>query len=535
MANADVFHGSASKFLTRAITQFYANKLQFHRHILGLFAAFNITCLIGKLYWHYATGRYDCTPLDFWSLVYAWTARFIWVFLFREPDRFFGILRPSWKYQSLVVGTVEMTTVPGVVLHVFALKRARVEARDVYAGVVNAVAALGFWVLLTGVVHWMAWVFLGREGGGVFEPVVGMGDAPIVAVNNTPYLDEPFDGAVGSTAGGGYLSAVYAKQRDGSGMGGVMATRQNSTGEEATRSTNEESNNEQNGQVSDRSRRCETVAKFNYMTQAHAGGHSWWSQPIIPVTLATCGTVILILLMILIHDDRKLPQKPSPTIKKSLYLPLGMYLTSFYALKHRTRASLFETFDTPVPEPWKRLFSILPTAPAFRNNLTGEVTLTDPRNRAMSVGKSGSSSCVDSNAYIKAYNSTPQPCTSYWGHLGRENTTNLRIRPATFRIGFLCLCIFLVVKGYWNTFFTYNPPNLGIIRLIPNLPHKDIERAERVVRIWQVLVFSGFVVLFVNFLYVGFMIVSVLVLWGHVILKYAERENREGEGRIRLE
>ncbi|KAH7087877.1 hypothetical protein FB567DRAFT_525964 [Paraphoma chrysanthemicola] len=359
-------------------------------------------------------------------------------------------------------------------------------------------------------------------------------DEPIVRVDGAPYSDEVVAGAIDVARGGGCLAAAYARQRDGS----LMARTQTPPGEEGTRSTNEESNDEQNGQILDGSRRCEPVARFDYMTQAHAGGHSWWSQPLFPVILAGCGTVILILLMVLIRDDRKLPQKPSPTIKKSLYLPLGMYLTSFYALKHRTRASLFETFDTPVPEPWKRLFSILPSSPAFRNNFTGEVTLTDPRNRAMPARKSGSSSCIDNNAYIKAYDSKPQPCTSYWGHLGRENTTNLRIRPATFRIGFLCLCIFFVVKGYWHTFFTYNVPDLDIIRLIPNLPREDVERAERIVRIWQVLIYSSFVVVFASFLYAAFMIVSVLVLWGHVILKYAERENRErgeGEGRIRLE
>jgi hypothetical protein len=156
----------------------------------------------------------------------------------------------------------------------------------------------------------------------------------------------------------------------------------------------------------------------------------------------------------------------------------------------------------------------------------------------MRNGKAQPASCIDNNAYIKVYNSPPHLCTAYWGHLGRENATNLRIRPATLRIGFLCLAIFLVFKGFWNTFFTYDVPNLDIIRLIPHLPHETLIRAMRIVRIWQVLIFSGLVLFVATFLYAIFMIVSLLVLWGHVILQYAERENRgrgEAEGQIRLE
>jgi hypothetical protein len=220
-------------------------------------------------------------------------------------------------------------------------------------------------------------------------------------------------------------------------------------------------------------------------------------------------------------------------------MPLGIYLMSFYALKHRTRASLFESFDVAVPEPWKKLFSILPTSPVFRHNLTGEVTTIDPRQRAMPPGKARDTSRIDNNAYIKAYNSTPQTCTSYWGHIGREHNTKLRIRPAVNRIGFLSLTICLIFIGFWNTFFTYDVQNIA--RLIPFLPPQNLARATRVVRMWQALAFMEFALFVPAFFYAVFCLASVLVLWGHVILQYAERENREraasgeDEGRIRLE
>lgn len=88
------------------------------------------------------------------------------------------------------------------------------------------------------------------------------------------------------------------------------------------------------------------------MSQSHSGPNSWFSFRIIPLILSTYATVLLIVLPILIYEDRQYNLRaPSPTIKKSLYLPLGMYLLSFYALKHRLRASLFERFDTPPPQP----------------------------------------------------------------------------------------------------------------------------------------------------------------------------------------
>jgi hypothetical protein len=208
-------------------------------------------------------------------------------------------------------------------------------------------------------------------------------------------------------------------------------------------------------------------------------------------------------------------------------------------LKHRTRASLFETFDVAVPEPWKKLFSFLPTSPVFRHNLTGEVTTIDPRQRAMPTGKARDTSRIDNNAYIKAYNSTPQTCTSYWGHLGREHNAKLRMRSALIRAGFLSLAICLIFNGFWNTFFTYDAQNIA--RLIPFLPRQDLARAARVISMWQALVFLELALFVPAFFYAIFCLASVLVLSLHVTLQYVERESREmaasgeDEGRIRLE
>jgi hypothetical protein len=317
---ANVPQGSVSKLLTSYIASLYANKLQWHRHVVGLFAAFNITCLVGKLYWHYATGRYDCTPLDFWSLVMSWAARLAWTFLFREPDRFLGARRPSARYKLLVVGTVEMTTLPNLVLHVWALSRARAAVRGVYAGVANAAAALFFWITLLVLVHRMAWVFLLKDDGADFEPslarTVGGSLSAIAAV---PYSDEPLYGHRTSNTPSGYLSAAYAKQRDDLETRATMTIREMpsenarvpvSTGD--TMQTDEGSQNEQNDPYSGQLVRCKTIARFEYMTQAHTGAHSWWSYPIFPVAFSSYATIILIMLLTLIQDDRKLPRDPSP-------------------------------------------------------------------------------------------------------------------------------------------------------------------------------------------------------------------------------
>jgi hypothetical protein len=317
---ANIPQGSVSKPLTAYVASLYANKLERHRYVVGLFAVFNFTCLVSKLYWHYASRYYDCTPLDFWSLVMSCAARLAWTFLFREPDRFLGARRPSAGYQLLVVGTVEMTTLPNLVLHVWALSRARVAVRSVYAGVVNAAVALFFWIALVVLVHRMAWVFLLKDDGADFEPSLARTvGGSLTATAAIPYSDEPLYGHGTSNTPSGYLSAAFAKQRDDLETTATMTISERlsesarvpvSSGD--TMQTDERSQNEQDIQYPGQSVRCKTIARFEYMTQAHTGAHSWWSYPIIPVALSSYVTIILIMLLILIHDDRKLPRDPSP-------------------------------------------------------------------------------------------------------------------------------------------------------------------------------------------------------------------------------
>ena len=59
--------------------------------------------------------------------------------------------------------------------------------------------------------------------------------------------------------------------------------------------------------------RCQTKARFEYMWQSHSGPHSWLSSRIIPLILSSYATVLLIVLLILVHEDRKYDLRaPSP-------------------------------------------------------------------------------------------------------------------------------------------------------------------------------------------------------------------------------
>jgi hypothetical protein len=59
--------------------------------------------------------------------------------------------------------------------------------------------------------------------------------------------------------------------------------------------------------------RCQTIARFEYVSQSHSGPHSWFSYPLIPLILSTYATILLIGLPIWIHEDRQYKLRaPSP-------------------------------------------------------------------------------------------------------------------------------------------------------------------------------------------------------------------------------
>lgn len=214
-----------------------------------------------------------------------------------------------------------------------------------------------------------------------------------------------------------------------------------------------------------------------------------------------------------------------------------MYLLSVYALKHRLRASLFETFETPVPEPWKRLIRVIPGVTMFRNLHTGQVTQDDPRQRAMPPGAYKSHTSIDNDAYIKAYNNPSGPCTSYHGHLGREHKTTFRSRPTLVRISYLSLTLYLLFTGVWNTIWydVLNPYEEMLKH--PGLTADDVAGIYRQLWLWQVSVYLTVPLLISAGLYAVMCIFSMVVIWGSTVLKYAEIEKsgENTEGAIRLE
>lgn len=214
-----------------------------------------------------------------------------------------------------------------------------------------------------------------------------------------------------------------------------------------------------------------------------------------------------------------------------------MYLLSFYALKHRLRSSLFETFDTPVPEPWKRLIRVIPGVTMFRNLHTGQVTQDDPRHRGMPPGAYRAHISIDNDAYIKAYNNAPGPCTSYFGHLGREHKTTFRSRPTLIRIAYLSLAIYLLFTGVWNTiWYDVLNPYEEILKH-PDITANDIASIYRQLWLWQVSVYLTIPLLLSAALYAIICILSMTVIWGSTVLKYADidRRRENAEGAIRLE
>jgi hypothetical protein len=207
---------------------------------------------------------------------------------------------------------------------------------------------------------------------------------------------------------------------------------------------------------------------------------------------------------------------------------------SFYILKHRLRASLFETFDTPIPGSWKKLLKILPGVQMFRHLYTGEVTHIDPRQRAMPQSKS-----VDNIAYIKAYNFNPQACTSFFGHLGREHNTKLRFRPLIIRLGYLSLAIYLLFKGYLDIIqFDFINPDEEVLKH-PGLTSAELASMYRHFILRQVLLYGGFPVILVGFFAI-FCMFSIFILWCATLLKYDQRDSaqvvgQDTERRLRLQ
>ena len=103
--------------VTRSWRQIHTHNLQWFRWWLGLAMKIHSAPIIGKLYWHYSTHHSPSVLPDFLAFVFTMTARFIWLFLFRDPGTFLHLMRPGKAYRAAVLGTVVLTTLPNVAVH----------------------------------------------------------------------------------------------------------------------------------------------------------------------------------------------------------------------------------------------------------------------------------------------------------------------------------------------------------------------------------------------------------------------------------
>ena len=292
---------SFSRIWGRTWRQTYVvHTLQRYRWFLALGSAFLIVPNFGKLYWHYSTHHQPSVLPDFLAFILSVAARITWLFLFRDPGGFLGFRRPTKRYTWAVAGTLILTTLPNAVIHVWALKMALKNDTIVYSGIISAVLAIVFLIPPTTLAWWMAWRFmLGfDESNEDFEPVIRKDFTAEYRDNpSTPHVRE------------GCLAEAFRSQP-------FESPRLTSDADSAGSAHSVEALPQQNlgrlqGEQQDvqeldtsHPRRCPTKARFEYMSQRHFGLHSWLTYPIVPLIVSISGTVALISLPILIHEDR---------------------------------------------------------------------------------------------------------------------------------------------------------------------------------------------------------------------------------------
>jgi hypothetical protein len=185
------------------------------------------------------------------------------------------------------------------------------------------------------------------------------------------------------------------------------------------------------------------------------------------------------------------------------------------------------------------MIRVIPGVTMFRNVHTGEITERDPRRRAMPLSAYKNTNGIDDGTYINAFNSGPQHCTSFFSHLGRVHKTMFRSRPTLIRIAFLLFTTYLVGKGFWRSlWYDVLNPYEEILKH-SDITAADIKSIRAQVNIWQTLVYSAFPLTVFGLLVSSMpLTLSIIVIWGSTVLKYAEREQSQAdttEGQIRLD
>ncbi|CAO2649626.1 Nn.00g070110.m01.CDS01 [Neocucurbitaria sp. VM-36] len=524
---------SVSALVMKGFKELRDDKQQHYRHILGLFAAFHVTPNLGKLYWHYNVGPQACIPPDFWAFVLSFAARFCWVFLFRESGTYLGLRRPSWTYKTAVVSTAILTTLPTWYVHIWALKEAQRIPSIVNAGLVSAIIAIVLLVPLTALLWWMTWRFSLRtdDEDANFEPTVAKNRLRGIETRegagtsqSAPYTDEPQQSTLNEATTSGTLAKAYEEQRRL--CTPIPEDQQTAGNDSSVNQAVEQIEGQEAVVMSDISAnateepnriewiRCPTTARYDYMSENHSGGHSWFFQPFIPLILTVYAT----------HRE------PSPTIKRILFFPLGVYLLAFYAVKHRVRVSQILSIETAFPGAWERFPSIRGFSRGYRNLETGATTLTDPRLRSFPPGAHADPSLLRRREYIKRFNASTGHCKTYWGHSGHSTNIHIRLSPVTLRLGFIALSLLLAVVGWLRTvFYDVLNPYEELLKHGKKIIPDDVVVMFKILRVWQFLIYGTFPLVVMCIVYGLLGMLVLAVLWGTTVLNWAEKRGADGQ------
>ena len=174
-----------------------------------------------------------------------------------------------------------------------------------------------------------------------------------------------------------------------------------------------------------------------------------------------------------------------------------------------------------ISEPWYQLSRYLPGPYMYKNLVTEETTVMDPRHRAFPPGAYKNKRLIDNSAYITAYNQSPQLCTSYFGHLGRTSRTKIRILPSVLRLLYLSSTICLMISGLW-------------IRRLGDLPESTDDDRKGVLSylgVWEGLIYTPLPLeLFAVHGLAIMIMISVGVIWMQTSVDSAHGERKSSKG-----
>jgi hypothetical protein len=244
------------------------------------------------------------------------SAKLIWILLFRDPAAFLWFKRPARGYQGIVYGTVVLTTIPNILVHVWALLISLENKWNSITpvGVEMAVFATVSLIPPTGFAWWMAWKFLlgAEDGEEDFQPTVKSFGAERQTVSSSDAVHN-CNTFVFTDVADGFLNRAYEAQRliprtttpssitYSAEAGAISPTREERALVEEPRGLDQTPLNGQSN--APRPPRCQTIARFEYMSQSHSGFLSWFSYPIFRLILLVITTIFLIAVLVLVYED----------------------------------------------------------------------------------------------------------------------------------------------------------------------------------------------------------------------------------------